>query len=289
MTLPEGATLTGVTLDGRTLPLRQEGRKVTLPLSPGVQQVALNWSHSAGIDARFETPAIDLGQPSVNATVRLDVPRDRWILFASGPRIGPAVLFWPTFLVLLGVALALSRLRWVPLRAWEWLLLTIGLSQVPVVVAAFIPAWLIVLGLRKRSPDLEPNLFNLRQIGVVALTLVALGVLVVAIHTGLLSTPEMRIEGNDSWGYGLQWYQDRLEGALPVATVISAPILVFRLVMLAWALWLAASLLRWLRFGYQAFTEGGLWKQPVLTARPASQPAMPEPPPVPPAAPEGGA
>lgn len=284
LTLPEGATLTGVTLDGRSLPLRQEGRKVTLPLSPGVQKLALNWNQAEGISARFGTPTIDLGQPSVNASVHLEVPKDRWILFTAGPRLGPAILFWPTFLVLVIVALALSRLRWVPLRAWEWLLLTIGLSQVPVAVAAIIPAWLIVLGLRRRSPDLEPNLFNLRQIGVVALTLLALGVLVIAIHTGLLSTPEMRIEGNGSWGYGLKWYQDRIAGDLPMATVISAPILVFRLVMLAWALWLAASLLRWLRFGYAAFTEGGLWKQPILKARPAAGP----PPTAPGEAPEPG-
>jgi len=33
------------------------------------------------------------------------------------------------------------------------------------------------------------------------------------------------------------------------AWVISVPLLVYRLAMLAWALWLALALLRWLRWG----------------------------------------
>src|SRR5690606_1298835 len=101
--------------------------------------------------------------------------------------------------------------------------------------------------------------------------------------SGLLSTPEMRIEGNGSYAYSLAWYQDRAAATLPTATLFSAPILVFRLVMLAWALRLAASLLRWLRFGWSAFTEGGLWKKIVIQTQPL--PAVPVPPAPPPASP----
>src|SRR5690606_15447546 len=97
-----------------------------------------------------------------NASQRIEVPRDRWVLFTSGPRVGPAILFWPTFVVLLVVAFALSRIRWAPLRAWEWLLLTIGLSQLPVLAAAIVPAWLLALGQRKRAPELGTTAFNFR-------------------------------------------------------------------------------------------------------------------------------
>jgi hypothetical protein len=30
--------------------------------------------------------------------------------------------------------------------------------------------------------------------------------------------------------------------------------------MLAWALWIAAALLSWLRWGWDCYSEGGLWK-----------------------------
>ena len=36
--------------------------------------------------------------------------------------------------------------------------------------------------------------------------------------------------------------------------------LAYRGAMLAWALWLAVSLLRWLRWGWLSFSEGGFWK-----------------------------
>ena len=31
--------------------------------------------------------------------------------------------------------------------------------------------------------------------------------------------------------------------------------------MLAWALWLASSLVGWLKWGWECFTTGGHWKQ----------------------------
>jgi len=44
------------------------------------------------------------------------------------------------------------------------------------------------------------------------------------------------------------------------AWVISVPLLVYRLAMLAWALWLAIALLRWLRWGWECVTTGGGWR-----------------------------
>ena len=69
--------------------------------------------------------------------------------------------------------------------------------------------------------------------------------------------------------------------------MISAPRLVYRLAMLAWALWLALALLRWLRWGWESFTTGGGWrpwiwfprKPPVVVIppkRPAAEPKAPE-------------
>ncbi len=49
----------------------------------------------------------------------------------------------------------------------------------------------------------------------------------------------MQIAGNGSALESLRWTADRIPGALPRPLVISVPLLVYRLAMLAWALWLA--------------------------------------------------
>jgi hypothetical protein len=66
--------------------------------------------------------------------------------------------------------------------------------------------------------------------------------------------------------------------------------LVYRGAMLAWSLWLALALLRWLRWGWLAFSSGGLWRN--VPRKPPRVPvamAVPVPPssapPVPPAGP----
>ena len=49
---------------------------------------------------------------------------------------------------------------------------------------------------------------------------------------------------------------------LKVGLWISVPLLVYRVAMLLWALWIAFALLRWLRWGFRAFIQGGLWRKP---------------------------
>jgi hypothetical protein len=71
----------------------------------------------------------------------------------------------------------------------------------------------------------------------------------------------MQIAGNQSSPYELNWYQDRSAAELARAWIISVPLLVYRLLMLAWALWLAFSLLRWLRWGWQCYSAHGIWRE----------------------------
>jgi hypothetical protein len=225
------------------------------------------------------SPKIDLGAPSVNSTVSLEVP-NRWLLFTFGPRVGPAVLFWSLLLVLLVVALALGQNHWTPLRTWHWALLFVGLSQVDVVAGAFFVGWLLMLGYRGREkPSSAPSSqwFNLRQVVIVLWTVVALVILVVSLHQGLLGTPEMQVMGNGSNSGLLHWFTDRAGPELPGVRIISVPMLVYRGAMLAWALWIVLSLLSWLKWGWGSFTSGGGWKSSPRPRRPAPVPAV-EPP-----------
>jgi hypothetical protein len=270
LTLPPGAQLSNVTINGAQEPIRQEGEHVAIPLVPGSQSVELSWREPSGIGGFYETPAVDLGTPSVNADLELVVPQDRWVLFVGGPRMGPAVLFWSFFLVLLLVSAGLARIPWTPLKTHHWLLLALGLSQVPIPAAAVVFGWLLLLGWRQTEVEIGgPGNFDLRQLLIVGVTLVALGILTTSVYEGLLGRPEMQISGNGSSGAMLRWFQDRSPGAMPIGWVVSVPMFVYRGAMLAWSLWLAFALLRWLRWAWTAFSAGGLWRRtPKVVAPP---------------------
>jgi hypothetical protein len=67
--------------------------------------------------------------------------------------------------------------------------------------------------------------------------------------------------GNGSWAYQLNWYQDRSGEVLTQSRVYSLPITVYRWLMLAWALWLAFSVLKWSKWSWDSFSHGGRWKK----------------------------
>jgi hypothetical protein len=205
---------------------------------------------------------LDLGAPAVNLNASIALPADRWVLFVTGPRLGPVVLFWSLLPVLVGLALALGRTRLTPLRALDWLLLGIGLALAQLWVALLVVGWLLALGWRRRLDPGGPSWrYNLTQTILVLLTMAALTGLVAAVSQGLLGRPEMQILGSGSHGGLLNWYQDRGGPGLPEVVVVSLPIWVYRALMLAWALWLALRLLDWLRWGWDAFSHPVLWRE----------------------------
>jgi hypothetical protein len=266
--LPAGARLQAVTLDGVAQPVRQDGERVLLPVRPGAQRVVLAWRDAGGAGARYQTPAVDLGHPAVNVALTVEVPLGRWVLLTSGPSLGPAVLFWGVLAVVLIAAVGLGRLRLTPLRGRDWALLGVGLSQAPAWAAVVVVGWLLALGARGRvQGETPPWRFNLMQVALAVLTVTALALLFDAIRQGLLGLPEMQIAGNGSSGSVLRWYQDRSGPELPRAGVLSAPLWAYRLLMLGWALWLAFALLGWLRWGWESYRTGGLWRSVNLLPR----------------------
>jgi len=267
--LPQGIELQKTSINGKEIALQAEGNRLILPVSPGKQRVTVDWRSDAGVAARLAVPPVDLGLSSVNHIARLNVPASRWILLAGGPRLGPAVLFWGEVLVIILLAFLLGRFRMTPLSTLHWFLLGLGLSQVSAPVAATVVLWLFLLALRRQKGAAVQRrfAFNFMQLLLVFSTFCALAALFAAVQQGLLGAPEMQIGGNGSSGHTLIWYQDRCAEILPAAWVFSAPILVYRLLMLLWALWLAFSLLGWLRWGWQGFAEGGYWRsKPAATA-----------------------
>ncbi|MDP1825532.1 MAG: hypothetical protein Q8L48_19895 [Archangium sp.] len=274
-TLPPGASMQNVTINGSQQPIRQEGQTVNIPLVPGSQSVVLTWRETTSMGTTWTTPAIDVGTPTVNADIEVNVPRDRWVLLVRGPGLGPAVLFWSFLLVLLVVSIALSRTKLTPLSTLRWVLLALGLSQVPIPAIGFVFGWLLFLGWRARTPELTSGWFNLRQLAVVGVTFIALIILGASVYEGLLGQPEMQVRGNGSSASMLRWFMDRTDKQYPTAWVLSVPMLVYRGAMLAWSLWMALSLLTWLKWGWKSFSTGGLWRVPPPKPPPAAPPPLP--------------
>jgi hypothetical protein len=260
ITLPPTSQLQEVRIDGQVQSIRQEGSKVPLPISPGKQEITLKWREEIGITTSYNTSAIDLGLANANTTIELQLPQNRWPLLVFGPVIGPAILFWSVVLIIILVALGLAKSRLTHLKFYQLLLLGIGMSQSHLIGILLVVGWLITLNLRSRvKEDMDKRQFNLQQLLIGGLTVVALISLVVAISQGLLGHPDMNIVGNGSSRNLLRWYQDYNAGSLPQGWLLSVPLLWYRLAMLAWALWLSFTLTGILRYGWQVFSKPVIW------------------------------
>jgi hypothetical protein len=261
--LPRDMQWLGAQRDGQTLALNPHDGHVTLPVQPGTQTFTLRFRNAAPIGMSTATPEVALDAPSANIRLSLALPQDRWVLWTWGPRIGPAVLYWAQLVMLLIVAIALARFAPTPLRWWQWLLLGLGFSTFAWSAAVLVALWLIVLGLRARStrvPVLSRAYFNVVQVAIATLTIVALLCLIAAVPAGLLGRPDMHIAGNASSAWSLHWFADQSDGALPRAGAFTVPLWCYKLAILAWSLWLANALIGWLHWGFHAWMQGGYWK-----------------------------
>lgn len=272
--LPAGAEVTSLTFNNQTIPVRKDGDKVIVPLRPGEQSLSLAWKTNTplGLQARAET--VTLPVESANITTAIQVPNNRWVLWTDGPLRGPAIRFWTVLVCSLIAAWALGRVPLSPLHPIEWMLLAIGLTQVPLLIALLVVAWLFFLSWRGRESFLRLPVpaYNVLQVALIGLTALSLGIFIGVVAQGLLGDPRMFIAGNGSTRTMLNWYQPRCENTLPTPGCVSVSIWWFRILMLAWALWLAASLLRWLRWAWQQFSTGGCFRK--TEKKPAAPPPL---------------
>ena len=260
--LPEQSELQTVMIDGAVQPIRLENRTLTFPVHPGKQTIKLSWRQPSSIKTLFVTPQVNLGLEHVNQRIHLQLGYDRWVLLVGGPTLGPAVLIWGVLLLMLLAAIVLGRLQRTPLNTFSWLLLGVGLTQASVVSLFIVVGWLLALDYRHKMPHNMPaQRFNIMQIGYVILTGLALFVLVLSVQRGLLGLPKMMVVGNHSTAYQMNWYQDRGLPDSAQAWVFSLSIMIYRLLMLAWALWLALALVKWLKWAWICFTTHGIWQK----------------------------
>jgi hypothetical protein len=269
LVLPAASHLQRVVIDGVEQSNPAEGAALSLPLRPGNQRIDVSWRQDDGIDWRTRTPQPQLDEPLNNIGLQMQLPEGRWLLAVGGPAMGPALLFWGVLLVIVLVAIMLGRSHVAPVATWQWLLLGIGMSTVNSAGSILVVLWFIAMARREsmETSRLSSGNLQLVQVGLVFLTLLAIGSLVRTIPMSLLSTPDMQVVGNQSSAAQLLWYQDRTLQGLPTAWAISVPMWIYRAVMLVWSLWLVFSLLGWCRWGWQCFTAGEMWRAPEIKKR----------------------
>jgi hypothetical protein len=221
--------------------------------------VIVEFSRGDGVGLVSRSPAVDLGVAGTNVRTNLTVPHDRWILFAWGRGVGPAILYWGELALFVVVALALGRVRRTPLRTRDWLLLGLGLSTFSWWVLIVFGAWLFVLDRRHEISIQKRWQFNTAQVLLAAFSLAALGVLISAIPYGLLGEPDMGVL-YDGYPEHLPWFMDRTTPQLPQPFVVSVSIWFYKLAMLLWALWLSFALLRWLPWAWRQYSSAGVWR-----------------------------
>jgi hypothetical protein len=222
----------------------------------------VRWDQSVVVGLRTRSPEVNLNSTASNLSTQLDMPPSRWPLFATGPGVGPAVLYWSELAVFIAIAWLLGRWSRSPLRFHEWLLLGLGLSTQSWFVFSAMAAWLFVMRWREGwVPDEEfsTGKFNAVQTLLAAFTVIVISLLVFSgIRNGLLSTPDMGVEG--AYADEFRWFQDQTTGVIEVPTVWSVPMWAYRALFFAWACWMAFALVRWLRWAFNAWKAGGLWR-----------------------------
>ncbi len=260
LTLPQGVRVSEVQVDSKPIPFKPEKNTVEIPLNPGDHNIQIAWEESAKLGMLYSSPVVDLGEPSLNNRVIVQVPRNRWVFWVNGPSQGPVLLFWSHVLFFLLVSFFLAKIPWIPLKFHQWFLLSLGLDQVHIGVAFFIYFWIMVLAFKgHRESATKAWSHNLGQIGLGFLTFVAVIWFFESIRHGLLGSPEMGITGNGSYQYYLAWYLERPE--LPVTGIYSLPLWIYRAVMLIWALWLARFLTVKAHWAWSCFEKGTLWRK----------------------------
>lgn len=270
--LPAAVELTSVRLDGNLLNSKLRDGLLSIPVRPGAQQLAIEFRQDLTPQTRTELPVVDLRAPLSNIHQSQAPAERRWVLWTSGPALGPAVRFWGMLAIAVLLILALHRIGLLPMPRGHGMLLAAGsLLLFPVLL----PLWLVLAAMirwrSRRGALLRTWAFRLFQVCFVAVAVAVVMLSVLAIGERFTYGHDMWIHGLNSSRHTLYWFSDLSAGTLPTVAVYSVAGWVFQVVLLLWATAFGWLLWRWSHQAWTAFRHGG-WLTP---AHARQSPALP--------------
>ena len=258
--LPGIDKLESVTIDQKNYPLKIINDKISIPLKIKLQEVVLKWKEKINVNFNYNFPDINLSKQSVNGKISLKLPEDRWILYLNGPTLGPVVLFWGLLACAIIFAFILGRIKNIPIKTFDWILLSLGMCTLSIYFILLILAWIFVLKYKEQNNIvIHDKKRNVLQILIIILTLIVLIIIFNTVSFGLLNHPNMLISGNNSYNHTFNWYSDRIDEVIVHPTVVSISIWYYKFIMLFWSLWISFSLIKWLVWAKKIFMIGGIW------------------------------
>lgn len=268
--LDPAAVVKQVTFDGVDSNLVNENGVVAVSYLPGNHTVVIEWHVNHELGMHHQTPSINLNNPYSNLNQTVHLPRDRWLLWGGSAGVGPAFLYWGELLVFVVLAFFLARLKYSPLRAWQWLVLGSAFGTFSWVAFTWVAVWLFFVGWKQQFAGFASQAKRiLLQWFSLLFTLSALLVLLGAVAYGLLSYPDMGIAGSGASASKLSWYLDAGNQQLPTITVLSLHLWWYKLLILLWSIWISFALLSWLKGLLQSLRQGDWWpkfKKPAKAA-----------------------
>ena len=259
--LPVNYQLKEIRTDNKLINLQLEDGKLAIPVLPGNHNVNILMRASVSEQLLLSAPEINLNAPVSNITSIIDLNSQRWILWAKGPLLGPAILYWGELLAFILLALLVSRVKFSPLNTLSWIVLGVGLSLSNWGVLMLIALWFAsITASGYRSKDMSQLSYNTSQLLLYALSVVAIFSLLSVVPVSLLSSPSMGVEGNYSYGNHLQWFSDKTNGLLPQVSVLSISTIFYKGIMLVWVIWLSFAFLGWIKWAWKALGKLGYWR-----------------------------
>jgi len=239
---------------------------VSIGLKPGKHQLRLRLESKLAMDFKLEIDQVSLNQQFTNSSVMVNLPENRWLIAASGPGYGPAVIYWGELIFFILLAIGLSRLPFSPLNYWQWLVLGLGMSTFSWFALAFVIAWLLTSHWKRSNKQALQQFPIATSWLTVVSTFSAVMVLIVAVPYGLLQSPDMGVVGNGSYNHSLLWFLDQGDGDLGAVAVYTLPIWIYKILMLIWSTWLSFSLIRWVGWIWKDLSDAPFTKKKIIAA-----------------------
>lgn len=260
ITLPENANIESL-MFGEEFQSLPSNNVVLVPVQPGNHLYTLNWKTDRGISLAYSPPSASLSQPAVNTSTDIQLPENRWILWLAGSSLGTTVAFWSVLVGVLLAAVVVSKIPSFALSTRDAVILAGGASLVDLKVLVVVGIWFLAIWFKSRTKEeiVRPWLYRLEQLVLTGITLLVLYVLVSTIVTALTNDPNMYIVSAKYYNDWFTWFSDEITGEVPSPWILSVPMWVYLVLILAWVMWLVFTLLKWMRAWWESLKTPVLW------------------------------